>query len=183
MSGQTARHPASGEAAGREDAVAAARAALAAQPDGVLETVAETHGLTIADVLGLLPPEAARAVEGGRFEEIWQALTGWGPVLFLVHGRNGVFEIKTALPPGTSGRGWFNIHGDTPLGGHLRADRCATIWFVDRPFFGRRSCSLWFVDGDGEAMFKVFVARDAARALDETQVARFEALRDAVGGA
>ncbi len=169
--------------AARADTIAAARADLAAKPDGVLETVAESHGLTIADVLGLLPPEAARAVEGGRFEEIWQALTGWGTVLFLVHGVNGVFEIKTALPPGTSGRGWFNIHGDTPLGGHLRADRCATIWFVDRPFFGRRSCSLWFVDGDGAAMFKVFVARDAARDLDAAQVARFEALRDAVAGA
>lgn len=167
------------EASHRSDGLAAARAELRAKPDGVLETVAENHGLTIADVLGLLEADRARRIPGRHFEAIWAELTGWGPVLFLVHGRNGVFEIATALPPGAARRGWFDIHGDTPLGGHLRADRCGAIWFVDRPFFGRRSCSLWFVDVDGDAMFKVFVARDAARELDVAQVARFEALREA----
>jgi putative heme utilization carrier protein HutX len=182
MSGVAAQQPARGDAARRLAAIAAAGAELAAKPDGVLETLAETHGLAIADVLGLLGPDNARPVDGARFEEIWSALTEWGTVLFLVHGRNGVFEIKTALPPGTPGRGWFNIHGDTPLGGHLRADRCTAIWFVDRPFFGRRSCSIWFVDAEGEAMFKVFVARNAARELDPIQVVRFEALRNVLCG-
>jgi putative heme iron utilization protein len=35
--------------------------------------------------------------------------------------------------------------------------------FVDRPFFGRRSCSLQFIHIDGGAMFKVFVRRDEKR--------------------
>ncbi len=168
------------EASPPSGGLAAARDALREKPDGVLETVAEAHGLTIAEVLGLLDEDRARRIPGRHFEAVWAELTDWGPVLFLVHGRNGVFEIRTALPPGTSARGWFNIQGDTPLGGHLRADRCHAIWFVDRPFFGRRSCSIWFVDGDGEAMFKVFVARDEARELDAGQVARFEALRSAM---
>lgn len=165
--------------------VAAARVAaleaLAAKPDGVLEAVAEAHGLAYAEVLALLPDGQAAATSGAAFEAIWEALTGWGEVLFLVHGKNGVFEIRTALPPGTEGRGWFNIHGDTPLGGHLRRDRCRSIWFVDRPFFGRRSCSIQFVDADGETMFKVFVIRDAERALDPRQTALFEALRQRWG--
>ena len=38
--------------------------------------------------------------------------------------------------------------------------------------------SLWFVDREGGAMFKVFVARDAARALNPVQVAAFTVLRD-----
>ena len=43
------------------------------------------------------------------------------------------------------------------LGVHLRIGRCAAIYFIDRPFFGRRSCSLQFINIDGGAMFKVFV--------------------------
>lgn len=168
MSGETT------EVAGRR---AAALEALAAKPDGVLEAVAEAHGLPYVEVLGLLPEGEAVAAPGEAFEAIWSTLGGWGEVLFLVHGRNGVFEIRTALPPGTAGQGWFNIHGETPLGGHLKRDRCRSIWFVDRLFFGRRSLSIQFVDVDGETMFKVFVARGADRALDPRQTGLFEALR------
>lgn len=161
----------------RSAALGAAIADLQAKPDGVLEAVAESHGLSMRDVLELLSPAEARAIPGDAFEPIWQALTEWGEVLFLVHVPNGVYEVRTALPPGTFARGWFNIHGATPLGGHLKADRCQSIWFVDRPFFGRRSCSIQFADIEGDIMFKVFVARDAARALDPGQLARFERLR------
>lgn len=86
----------------------------------------------------------------------------WGDVTFIVYTRDGVFETKAPVPGWPYGRGYFNIHGDSPPGGHIRADRCDWIWFVDRPFFGRRSCSLVFVNTDGEAMFKVFVGRDGA---------------------
>ena len=160
------------------DKRAALRAALAARPDGVLEEVAREHGVPLRSVLDCLEPERARAAPGERFEEIWNDLTGWGAVTFIVHTDDGVFEVKTTLPPGSEGRGYFNVHGEAPLGGHIKASRCAGIYFVDRPFFGRRSCSLQFINGDGGAMFKVFVGRDANRDLDPGQVTRFEALRD-----
>ena len=83
---------------------------------------------------------------------------------------------------GSHGRGYFNIHGDSPIGGHLKIERCAAIYFVDRPFFGRRSCSVQFLNGDGEAMFKVFAGRDEQRELKADQVARFEALRTKLRG-
>jgi heme iron utilization protein len=102
-----------------------------------------------------------------------------GPVTFIVHTDDGVFETKASLPPGNEARGYFNIHGESPLGGHLRIARCAAIYFVDRPFFGRRSCSLQFINLDGGAMFKVFVGRDETRELLADQLARFERLRDA----
>jgi putative heme iron utilization protein len=57
------------------------------------------------------------------------------------------------------------------------ADRCRSIYFVDRPFFGKRSCSLQFVSLDGDATFKVFVARAADRSLDPRQLGLFEELR------
>ncbi len=158
------------------------RAALAAKPDGVLETLAEEAGVSYRAMLDILPPGAGIAVDGEDFEAIWSDLTGWGPVLFLIHTKAGVFEIETPLSPGSFGRGYFNISGSAPLHGHLAAERCAAIYLVDRPFFGRRSCSVQFIDADGSCMFKVFVKRDAARTLDPAQLARFEALKAARQG-
>ena len=159
----------------------AALADLAERPDGVLEAIAEKHGLSVREVVDLLPSHAAVRVAAGHFDEVWEEIRGWGEVMFLVHGRNGVFEIRSALPAGTHGRGYFNIHGDVPLGGHLRIDRLADIVFVDRPFFGRRSLSVQFFDADGDTMFKIFVARDATRELDAVQTAKFETARRRFG--
>lgn len=154
------------------------REQLAAKPDGVLETIAADLGVPLADVLACLPAGAAVPVDGSAFEEVWKDLTGWGKITFVVHTRDGVFECKGTIPPGAFGRGYFNIHGDSPIGGHLRADRCRSIYFVDRPFFGKRSCSVQFINQEGEAMFKVFVGRNEDRSLKAEQLARFEALRD-----
>ncbi len=154
------------------------RERLAAKPDGVLETIAADLGVPLADVLACLPAGADVPVEGGLFEEVWKDLVSWGEITFVVHTRDGVFECKGGVPPGAFGRGYFNIHGDSPIGGHLKADRCRSIHFVDRPFFGKRSCSVQFINLEGEAMFKVFVGRTEDRSLKTEQLARFEALRD-----
>jgi putative heme utilization carrier protein HutX len=155
---------------------------LAAKPDGVLEAIAETRGVSMQAVLDCLPPEVASPVAGHLFEEIWSDLTGWGEITFVVHTGDGVFECKGSVPPGTFGRGYFNIHGDSPIGGHLRAERCRFIYFVDRLFFGKRSCSVQFVNEDGRAMFKIFVGRNGDRSLKADQLVKFEALRHKHGG-
>lgn len=163
------------------DKIAAIRAEIAEKPDGVLEALAERNQVPMKTVFAALPQGQATPVPASKFEELWADLATWGTVTFIVHTRDGVFETKASVPPGAHGRGYFNIHGDSPLGGHLRADRCESIWFVDRAFFGRRSCSLVFVSVDGDAMFKVFVGRDAERNLDAGQLAKFEALRANLG--
>jgi heme iron utilization protein len=157
----------------------AIRATLEEQPDGVLDDIGRRYGVPLRVVLDLLPEAAARSAPGARFAEIWADLVDWGPVTFIVHTEDGVFETKAPLPPGSEGRGYFNIHGESPLGGHLRIARCAAIYFVDRPFFGRRSCSLQFINVDGGAMFKVFAGRDQRRELLADQLSRFERLREA----
>jgi putative heme utilization carrier protein HutX len=159
--------------------VEAIRASLKEQPDGVLDGVARGHAVPLRVVLDLLPGPAARAASGARFVDIWGDLVDWGPVTFIVHTDDGVFETKAPLAPGSEARGYFNIHRESPLGGHLRIARCAAIYFVDRPLFGRRSCSLQFLNIDGGAMFKVFVGRDEKRELLADQLVRFERLRDA----
>lgn len=163
----------------RHVGIAVVKAALTEKPDGVLESLAEAHKVSYRSVLECLAPEQRRSAPSGAFDAIWQDIARWGPVMFIVHTVNGVFETKAPLPPGTHARGYFNIHGDSPIGGHLKIERLDVITFVDRPFFGRRSCSIQFIDRDGDAMFKVFVGRDAQRELLADQVSRFEALRKA----
>lgn len=156
-----------------------AKAALAEKPDGVIEQIASKAEVTPADVLAILPEGAAVVVPADRWETVWQDLTTWGDILMIVHTDDIVLEVEGALPAGSEGHGWFNIHGDSPIGGHIRKERCQSIAFVDRGFHGRRSCSVWFMNADGRAMFKVFVRRDKERELIGEQVTRFEALRQA----
>lgn len=157
------------------------RDALAANPGGVIEQIARDHDAPYQRVLDLLADGQAVAAPALRFDEVWADLAAWaGEVTFIVHTEDGVFETRGTIPPGTHGRGYFNIHGDSPISGHIRAERCAAIDFVDRPFMGRRSCSVQFVNRDGGAMFKIFVGRNASRELEAAQVERFETLRRAV---
>ncbi len=158
------------------------KAALAATPGGVLENIARDQQASLREVLDCLPAGEAVPVAPAHFEAIWQDLTEWGPIMYIVHTDNGVFETKGAIPPGSFGRGYFNIHGDSPIGGHLKMDRCAAIYFVDRPFFGRRSCSVQFISTSNDIMFKIFVGRDEAREMLPDQLARFEALRATFAG-
>src|SRR5262245_23287391 len=104
------------------------RAALAAKPDGVLEAIARQENVPLRAVLSELPKGEATFIEGSRFDEIWGELTGWGEVLFLVHTKDIVAEIEGSLPAGTHGHGYFNIHGDSPIGGHIKAENCKEIF-------------------------------------------------------
>lgn len=155
-----------------------ARAALAEKPDGVVEAIAAQADVTPAEILAVLPDGAAIPAPSEQFLPIWQDMTNWGDVLLIVHTDDIVLEVEGALPQGSEGHGWFNVHGDSPIGGHIRKDRCASIAFVDRGFHGRRSCSVWFLNAEGRAMFKVFVLRDAQKALLSDQLRRFETLRE-----
>ncbi|MBF9235755.1 hypothetical protein I2H38_20605 [Microvirga sp. BT350] len=72
---------------------------LAAKPDGVLEPFTETHRAPLRAVLDCLPDGAAVSVRGDRFETIWNDLTTWGDITFVVHTRDGGFETKGSPPP------------------------------------------------------------------------------------
>jgi putative heme utilization carrier protein HutX len=150
---------------------------LRTNADGILEQIARDYGVSTFAVIEALPAEHRAIVPGARFEEILRDLTEWGEVLFIVHTPDIVLECAGAIPPGSFGRGYFNLHGASPIGGHIKADACTHIAFVSRPFMGRPSCSLQFFNGAGEPMFKVFVRRDEGRNLIAGQVQRFDALR------
>ena len=153
---------------------------LAANADGVLEDIARTYCVSTLDVVHALPELNRKIVSADRFEIILETVATWGPILFIVHTPDLVLECEGPLPPGSYGRGYFNIHGASPIGGHIRASRCREIAFVSRPFMGRDSRSIQFFNFDGDAMFKIFVRRDENRDLVAEQVARFDALKDAL---
>jgi putative heme utilization carrier protein HutX len=145
--------------------------------DGIIEQIAREYGVSTLDVVKLLPREYCTLTGADQFAAIMEAVGTWGPILFIVHTADIVLECEGVLPPGTYGRGYFNIHGDSPIGGHIKAENCAQIAFVSRPFMGRSSCSIQFFNSHGEAMFKIFVRRDVERNLIADQVRQFETLR------
>jgi heme iron utilization protein len=152
---------------------------LAQSADGVLEQIAREYGVSTLDVVSALPAEHRGILAGDHFEEVMEALTQWGEVLLIVHTPDIVLECAGKIPPGSFARGYYNIHSDdSPIGGHLKAENCKHIAFVSRPFMGRPSRSLQFFNGAGEAMFKVFVRRDAERNMLPDQVRRFDELRN-----
>jgi putative heme utilization carrier protein HutX len=167
-----------GDGAIGTDRLAHLKEIMARKPDGVIETMAREAGLPTMVALEALPPEQRLFVAPNQFDAIWTRMAGWGQVLLIVHTTDIVLECVGSLPPGTYGSGCFNIHGDSPIGGHIRIANCRAIYLVDRRFHGRRSCSVQFFNGEGEAMFKVFVRRDHARALMPDQLAAFEALKE-----
>jgi putative heme utilization carrier protein HutX len=162
-------------------AAAASRPALADRlaqsADGVLEQIGREYGVSTFEVVKALPAEHRAIVPGAQFEAIMQALTGWGEVLLIVHTSDIVLECAGPIPPGSFARGYYSLHGDSPIGGHFKAENCRHIAFVSRPFMGRPSRSLQFFNAAGEAMFKIFVRRDKERNLLADQVELFDALR------
>ncbi|MDJ1160071.1 heme utilization cystosolic carrier protein HutX [Chelatococcus sp. SYSU_G07232] len=149
---------------------------LAENPDGVIETLARDHGVTTLEATRMLPSANCSWAPATAFADIFKDIATWGDVLFLVHTPNIVLECVGPVPRGEFGRGFFNLHGDGPIGGHIKADRCSAIAFVRRPFMGLDSCSIQFFDEDGAAMFKIFVRRRPDRSLDASQVRAFQAL-------
>ena len=151
-------------------------ARVAAGAGDLLEQIAREYGVSTLEVVRNLPAEQGTVVSGEAFADIMQDITTWGEILFLIHNGDIVLECTGALPAGTFGHGYFNIHGDSPIGGHIKADNCKAIAFVARGA-KRISMSVQFYNAAGDAMFKIFVRRDDQRELIADQVQRFEALR------
>src|SRR5689334_21242112 len=120
------------------------RERLSKNSDGILEQIARDYGVSTFDVVDALPPAHRTIVSGSAFETIMSALTSWGSVVFIVHTPDIVLECEGPIPQGSVGRGYFNLHGDSPIGGHIKAENCASIAFVMRPFMGRESRSIQF---------------------------------------
>jgi putative heme utilization carrier protein HutX len=153
---------------------------MAADPGALFETVAKEHGVTVRAVVEALPEGMRRFAPGSAFVDAIADIATWGEVTLIIHSDDGVMEFTGPIPRGEIGRGYFNLMGRTGFHGHLRHERCAAIAFVERPFMGRNSVSVLFVNVDGGIMFKVFVGRDEKRELLGDQLTRFRALAERI---
>lgn len=157
--------------------IAALKTHMAENPGAVIETVARERGVTPRVVIEALPPEMVK-IGGGAdaFVTAMQDIAQWGEVTLIVHTDDGIFETTAPLSPGSLGHGYYNLTEPKGLHGHLRHERCGGVAFVERPFMGKSSAFVAFMNVDGGVMFKVFVGRDETRALKADQLDRFRAL-------
>lgn len=153
------------------------KAALDEQPDAVLDFIANDLNVSLGDVICCLPEDQVVTLSGDQFESVMKGASGLGKITFIVHTADIVLECKGEIPEGNFGRGYYNIHGESPIGGHIKADNCWGIYFVSREMMGRLSHSLIFCNRAGDAMFKIYLGRDENRDLIPEQVERFNALR------
>jgi heme iron utilization protein len=156
------------------------KAYMAQNPGAVIEDVARERNVTPRAVLEALPAEMVRIGRGDIFVAAMQDIAQWGEVTLIVHTDDAIFEFTGVIPAGEIGRGYFNLMQPKGLHGHLRHERCAAIAFVERPFMGKSSAFIAFINVDGGIMFKVFVGRDEARALRGDQLKRFQTLADSL---
>jgi heme iron utilization protein len=156
------------------------KAYMADNPGAVIEDVARTHAVTSRAVIAALPDRMVRIGGGEQFAAAMADIAEWGDVTLIVHTDDAIFEFTGRIPEGEVGRGYFNLMQPKGLHGHLRHDRCAAIAFVERPFMGKASAFVAFLNVEGGIMFKVFVGRDETRALRADQLARFRLLADRI---
>jgi putative heme utilization carrier protein HutX len=157
------------------------RAHMAQNPGAVIEDVARERKATPRAVIEALPAEMVRIGRGGGFAAAMQDISRWGEMTLIVHTDDAIFEFTGTIPAGEIGRGYFNLMQPKGLHGHLRHERCGAIAFVERPFMGKSSAFVAFLNVDGGIMFKVFVGRDEARALRQDQLERFRSLAEKIG--
>ena len=157
------------------------KAHMAQNPGAVIEDVARERGAAPRAVIEALPSTMVRIAGGDGFAAVMQDIAQWGEVTLIVHTDDAIFEFTGQVPVGEVGRGYFNLMQPKGLHGHLRHTRCTAIAFVERPFMGKSSAFVAFVNVDGGIMFKVFVGRDETRALRQDQLERFHALADRIG--
>ena len=159
------------------------RQSLEKNPGQVLEMLAAQNQCSFEDVIRCLPEENVCQTEGSRIVEILQAIAAWDEsVTFIAHTPDAIVEVSGKLPSGKVGRGFYNFdHPETDGGvhGHIYYENCASIYLLERPFMGKATCSLNFINRNGGAMFKIFVGRDEAGELKQHQIEAMRKLFDA----
>ncbi|MBE2895788.1 heme anaerobic degradation radical SAM methyltransferase ChuW/HutW [Pasteurellaceae bacterium HPA106] len=156
---------------------------LKANPGQILEMLAAMNQCSLEAVIACLPAEMVLKTDGERFVEIMQAIASWDEeVTFIVHTPDAIAEVTDKLPMGKIARGFYNFdqRAQGALHGHLRYENCAAIYLLDRPFMGKRTVALTFINRQGEAMFKIFAGRDEAGEIKAHQI---EAMRTLMQGA
>ena len=101
-----------------------------------------------------------------------------GAFTFIAHTPDVIAEVTGKLPDGSVGRGVYNLKEAEPGGihGHIYYEHCTAVYLVERPFMGKDTVSLNFINRSGGAMFKIYVGRDENGELRQNQIEPMRAL-------
>ena len=153
---------------------------LAKNPGIILESLAEAKNASPAQLIECLPDQMWRRIDGECFVDVMGQIAGWGDVTVIVHTADVIMEFSGPLPEGEVSHGFYNLKGAKGLHGHLRYQHCQAIYFVERPFMGKATASVQFVNQEGGIMFKIYVGRDENGELRADQLQAFQSLAGGV---
>lgn len=94
----------------------------------------------------------------------------------MINSPDIIFEYQGELPNGSHRHGYFNLSAKAGLSGHIKAENCQYIAFVERKFMAMDTASIIFLNVLGQAMFKIFVGRDNCRQLLTKQLTSYRQL-------
>ncbi|MDK4538056.1 heme anaerobic degradation radical SAM methyltransferase ChuW/HutW [Kingella kingae] len=158
------------------------RNSLADNAGQILEMLAMQHQCTFEEVIECLPVDMVKKTEGGRIVEFLQAIAAWDEaVTFIAHTPDAIVEVTGKIPNGKVGGGFYNFEHAKEGGvhGHIYYENCAAIYLLERPFMGKSTVSLNFINRNGGAMFKIFVSRDENGELKAHQIEKMRELMKA----
>jgi hypothetical protein len=139
----------------------AVRNAVAAEPNVMLNRLAERFGLSEGVVAAFLDADMCTVIPPHAFERIWECMSRWEKVTFIAVAPGAITEISGRLPRGKLGRRMFNFgEAGCPLAGHIRVDELKQVCLVSKPFMGLESHSARFYNHNGDLMFAVYVGRN-----------------------
>lgn len=128
-----------------------------------------------AVVVSGLPPEQAASAPGKDFLEIWDAMTRWKEVTFLIMKGSNVFEVLSGVGKAERSKtsAYTNIEYVHPMRGHLRPDLYESIYAVSLPGKdGEAARGILFYDAQGESVFGAFMSGDTTAPASE--LAKFD---------
>lgn len=149
---------------------------LAENKMATLLSLAESCDLSELQAARALPARMRSFCPSHSFKELWAELTKWPQATVILRHGGSIIEIKSPIPAGKDGCGYFNLEPGAPLGGHIRADLVEGICFLSLPFMGMESHSVQFFDASGTIVFGIYVGRKNGVLIAEA-LASFLALR------
>lgn len=151
---------------------------LTLHPAKPVVLAAQELGVPERDVLRQVENGAVTEFGGEHFDEVMNAVSGWGAITLIVNNTAAIIEVTATIPHGNRSNGFFNLHEQgNPLGGHIRPEQIDSIFFVSRPFMGKESHSVQFFDHQGFGAYKMYLGRDENRNILKKQLAQFIELK------
>lgn len=134
-----------------------------------ISTFALMYGVSDLEVCYAMPENMRTIIDGSHFEAVWKELATWEKATVIILHLGSAFEISTKINTGVFGHGYYNIMGESPLEGHIKADEIHSIVFSTMPFMGLESLSVLFFDKTGNLIFSVYAGRQNRQIIESVK--------------